>query len=133
MPLRYAPPGAARIPVKSWWGRFIHASTVTGAPTIATQCAVGAPHTATEIDKARGENRALGISYDRNKQKQRQRADFFLNGRVRICFDWPRWRTARALATAYSYATLGEEVVSLVTKLESCRVAFGRHDKSLGN
>jgi hypothetical protein len=37
------------------------------------------------------------------------------------------------LTTAYTHATLGEKVMSLVTKLEFCRVVFGRLDKSLGN
>jgi hypothetical protein len=37
------------------------------------------------------------------------------------------------LTTAYSYATLGEKVVSLVTKLEFCGLAFGRLDKSFGD
>jgi hypothetical protein len=35
------------------------------------------------------------------------------------------------LTTAYSYAALGQKVVSLLTKLEFCRVVFGRLDKSL--
>jgi hypothetical protein len=38
---------------------------------------------------------------------------------------------ARALATAYSHAALGEKVVSFVTKLEFCGVVFGRLDESL--
>ena len=37
------------------------------------------------------------------------------------------------LTTAYTHATLGEKVMSLVTKLEFCRVVFGRLDKSLAN
>jgi hypothetical protein len=37
------------------------------------------------------------------------------------------------LTTAYTHATLGEKVMSLVTKLEFCRVVFTRLDKSLGN
>ncbi|MGB8074668.1 MAG: hypothetical protein WCF55_17750, partial [Pseudolabrys sp.] len=39
--------------------------------------------------------------------------------------------TATKLATAYAYASFGEEMVSLVTKLEFCRLVFGRLDKSL--
>jgi hypothetical protein len=38
-----------------------------------------------------------------------------------------------ALATAYSYATLSEKVMSLVTKLEFCRFVFGWLDQSLRN
>jgi hypothetical protein len=44
-----------------------------------------------------------------------------------------RWQPRHRLdllTTAYSYATLGEKVVSLVTKLEFCGLAFGRLDKS---
>ena len=36
------------------------------------------------------------------------------------------------LAAAYSHAALGEKVVSNVTKLQYCGVAFGRNDQSLG-
>ena len=36
-----------------------------------------------------------------------------------------------ALATTYSHATFGENVVSLVTKFEPCRLIFSWLDKSL--
>ena len=42
-------------------------------------------------------------------------------------------RHRRQLATAYSHAALGEEAVSLATKLEFRRVVFGWLDESLGN
>ena len=35
------------------------------------------------------------------------------------------------LAAANSHAALGEKVVSIVTKLQYCGVAFGRNDQSL--
>jgi len=41
--------------------------------------------------------------------------------------------TSTALATAYSDATFGENVASLVTKLEPRRLIFSRLDKSLCN
>lgn len=37
------------------------------------------------------------------------------------------------LAPAYPHASFGEKVVSLVSKLKSFRLVFGRRDKSLGN
>jgi hypothetical protein len=37
------------------------------------------------------------------------------------------------LTAAYSHPALGEEVVSLVSKLEFCRFVFGRLDEFLGN
>jgi hypothetical protein len=35
------------------------------------------------------------------------------------------------LAAAYSHAALRENVMSIVTKLEYCGIAFGRNDQSL--
>ena len=37
------------------------------------------------------------------------------------------------LAPAYPHAPFGEKVVSFVSELKSCRLVFGRPDKSLGN
>ena len=57
-----------------------------------------------------------------------------------VGWNWRRPTTANGnpasisldlLTTAYSYATLGEKVVSLVTKLEFCRYAFDGLDKPL--
>ena len=64
------------------------------------------------------------LGYESLSEGPLQLAASFLTGNCRdVCFT--------VLAAAYSHAALGEKVMSIVTKLEYCGVAFGRNDQSL--